>query len=63
MDNWSQALYRAFLAVNWVDGTETANGTKAKVRHYPQSFERVSDSIQASHFRQSLGTLGWYGKQ
>lgn len=56
-DNWSRTLYRAFLAANRVDGTEIENGTKATVRDYLQSFERVIDSIQERGFQQSLGAV------
>lgn len=56
-DNWSRTLYRAFLVANRVDGTELENGTKATVREYVQSFERVVDSIQESGFQQSLGAV------
>lgn len=56
-DNWPRTLYRALLVANQVDGSELENSSKATMRDYLHSFERVIDSMQTNGFQQKLGTV------
>ena len=56
-ETWSRDLYKNFLHVNGVDGSEKENNIKSTMSEYIRSFEKLIDSMHTEGFDDSLGCI------
>ena len=56
-ESWARDLYKNFLSINGIDGSEAENNLKSTTQDYLRSFESLIDSMQGLGFDETKGCI------